>query len=460
MKKQSILIGLMAITSIVNAQWSISGINVYKTSSAGNVGIGTGSSPAFKLDINCASSFHDGIRVTQSTGYDASLFLNNTAFGSSKNWALKSYSSGDFAVENVTSADIPFYISGSNGNVGIGSASAISNRKLQVNTNISNSSAIYSYNTGAGSIISVAAHASSPTGVGGAAIGLRASAIGGQYNAAGYFEGYTSCIAGGNTYGIFAGMYGGACAGNYAGWFDGNVNINGAASCNSGSWTSDRKLKKDIKALTDGLEKIRLLKPSSYQFKIDEFKTMNLPEGNQLGLIAQELEEVYPELVVDLAESRTFDKEGNVKATIPAHKSVNYIGLIPVLISAVQEQDKTIQTQQRQIDELKQLVAASQAQATGIDQQNAETHMVMSQNEPNPFSNETLVNYNLPKNTGKANMVVYDLTGKQITQFELSSNEGKSITITSEKLAAGMYIYSIVADGKILDSKRMVVAGK
>lgn len=35
-----------------------------------------------------------------------------------------------------------------------------------------------------------------------------------------------------------------------------------------------------------------------------------------------------------------------------------------------------------------------------------------------------------------------------------------SLTITSENLAAGIYIYSIVADGKVIDSKRMIVASK
>ena len=57
-------------------------------------------------------------------------------------------------------------------------------------------------------------------------------------------------------------------------------------------------------------------------------------------------------------------------------------------------------------------------------------------------------------------MAVYDLTGKQIVTFPINDKGASSITITSEKLAAGIYIYSIVADGKIMDSKRMVVAEK
>ena len=57
-------------------------------------------------------------------------------------------------------------------------------------------------------------------------------------------------------------------------------------------------------------------------------------------------------------------------------------------------------------------------------------------------------------------MAVYDLTGKQLTTFPIEQKGSSSLTITSEKLAAGIYIYSIVADGKVVDSKRMIVAEK
>ena len=89
-----------------------------------------------------------------------------------------------------------------------------------------------------------------------------------------------------------------------------------------------------------------------------------------------------------------------------------------------------------------------------------ETGFQMSQNEPNPFTHETVVKYTLPLTISEAFMAVYDLTGKQITTFPIRDRGVSSITLTSEKLSAGIYIYSIVADGKIVDSKRMIVADK
>jgi hypothetical protein len=122
-----------------------------------------------------------------------------------------------------------------------------------------------------------------------------------------------------------------------------------------------------------------------------------------------------------------------------------------------------MQEQQKQIEEQRQLIDAltQKNTSTGINNVNSPLDgFSMEQNEPNPFSHETLVKYILPENVNSAAMMVYDLSGKQITSFQLTQKGSASITITSDKLAAGIYIYSIVADGKIVSSKRMVVTDK
>jgi hypothetical protein len=70
------------------------------------------------------------------------------------------------------------------------------------------------------------------------------------------------------------------------------------------------------------------------------------------------------------------------------------------------------------------------------------------------------VKYTLPTTISNAFMAVYDLTGKQITTFPINERGSASVVLTSDKLSAGIYIYSIVADGKVVDSKRMIVAEK
>lgn len=91
---------------------------------------------------------------------------------------------------------------------------------------------------------------------------------------------------------------------------------------------SDIRLKKNIQPLNNALSKIAQLNGYTYNWK-DNNNT-----DEQIGLLAQEIQKVYPQLV----------KEGN-NGTL----SVNYSGMIPVLLQAIKEQ-------QQQIDELKRLV--------------------------------------------------------------------------------------------------------
>ena len=230
------------------------------------------------------------------------------------------------------------------------------------------------------------------------------------------------------------------------------------------------ELKRDVKPLTQALERINSLRPNSFSFKTDEHKSMNLPEGLQMGLTAQEVEKNFPELVREMTDISDYLKTGEA-GKIKIYKAVNYTNLIPLLIAGMQEQQAQLQEQKEENQELKNLVAILQQQSndllaktsdpTGINNLVSQTDgFGMDQNIPNPFSNETLVNYTLPQNTGNAYMAVYYLSGKQIRTFPLNQKGTSSLTISSEKLAAGIYIYSIIADGKVMDSKRMVVAEK
>jgi hypothetical protein len=95
---------------------------------------------------------------------------------------------------------------------------------------------------------------------------------------------------------------------------------------------SDRRLKRDIKPITSSLSNISQLNGYTYHWK-DSTKSQ-LP---QIGVIAQELQVVYPELVIEKADGML---------------SVNYEGLVPVLIEATKEQQSEIENLQNQMDML------------------------------------------------------------------------------------------------------------
>lgn len=279
---------------------------------------------------------------------------------------------------------------------------------------------------------------------------LSKTSIGGRFDANSYGSGVQNI-------GVYASTSGNGST-NWAGYFVGDVYRSG-----TDNFTSDRKLKDNIKPLSSALEKLMQLKPSTYTFRTDEFKMMNLPKGEQMGLIAQDLEQVLPNLVTNMPEMKIADKDGKETVT-PEFKSVQYISLIPLLIGGLQEQQSIIENLQNKISDQQQQIINMQQKTsvtTGIAVVSSiETGFQMSQNEPNPFTHETVVKYTLPAGVTSAFMAVYDLTGKQITTFPIEQKGSSSLTLTSEKLAAGIYLYSIVADGKVMDTKRMIVSEK
>ena len=104
----------------------------------------------------------------------------------------------------------------------------------------------------------------------------------------------------------------------------------------NGAYTSssDRRLKKNISSLENQLEKVMQLHPTRYQFKTQD------DDSYSLGLIAQEVQNVIPEIVTQLAS----EEEDEV-----SFLGVSYTELIPVLIGAIQEQQEIIDLQKKQI---------------------------------------------------------------------------------------------------------------
>ena len=107
------------------------------------------------------------------------------------------------------------------------------------------------------------------------------------------------------------------------------------------SFGSDEKLKKEIKPLAPVLPDLMKLTPTNYYFRTNEFPTLNLPETNQYGLIAQELESVFPHLVTDVINAGV------------EHKAVNYLGLNVLLLQGLKEQNAEIAILKNEIRELK-----------------------------------------------------------------------------------------------------------
>ncbi|HET55848.1 MAG TPA: tail fiber domain-containing protein [Ignavibacteria bacterium] len=138
------------------------------------------------------------------------------------------------------------------------------------------------------------------------------------------------------------GIYGYASGGgvNWAGYFAGNVYTTGSYQ------SSDERIKKDISPLVgkDMLSKIGQLKPVRFKFLSETelhekgLPALNTKEGYHMGLIAQEVEKIFPEVVIDVPQPIEDENgEVNEKSEIVTTKAINYQELTIALLAAVQE---------------------------------------------------------------------------------------------------------------------------
>jgi len=261
---------------------------------------------------------------------------------------------------------------------------------------------------------------------------------------AGYAYGvWGTAIAGGiASYGVYGNGSGGFGP-FYAGYFDGDVYTTGMYM------SSDERLKENVDDLKVA-DKLMMLQPKEYTYKTQDFERMNLPEGTQMGFIAQELEEVFPELVKETVQPPKVDEDGKIIEEGITFKTVNYVGLIPALTATVQEQQKTIEELKARIDMLEEGGNSS----PGLDIEKAE----LFQNTPNPFNTRTTIRYSLPESIQTASILIFDMNGalKETLQAEVS--ESGRVELSANQLQPGMYIYTLVADGKEVDSKRMIIS--
>ncbi len=122
---------------------------------------------------------------------------------------------------------------------------------------------------------------------------------------------------------------------------DGDVNIVGELTA-----SSDRRLKKNIENIADGLDLVSQLRPVHYDFRTDEFAEMNLPDRHKMGLIAQEVQEILPALVT------TGGTQTSVTGDSFESLSVNYVEIVPLLIASVQELKAQLEQRDAKIADL------------------------------------------------------------------------------------------------------------
>ncbi len=101
---------------------------------------------------------------------------------------------------------------------------------------------------------------------------------------------------------------------------------------------SDARYKKNFNPIENALQNVLKMNGLTYNWRVEEFPDNKFTTDKQIGFIAQDLEKIYPEIVIT-------DKNG--------YKSVDYAKLTPILVEAIKEQQRIIEGQQSTINDLK-----------------------------------------------------------------------------------------------------------
>ncbi len=271
-----------------------------------------------------------------------------------------------------------------------------------------------------------------------------------------------------NGTGIFGAMYGRGfvgTGGNYAGFFNGDVKITDVLTVNTTTYQSDVRLKKNVSLLAkNNFESIYQLEAVEYNFKtrqelkqsgiiVNDTATFVEIENKYIdkihyGYIAQDVQKIYPELVYESDDGLL---------------GIDYIGFIPLMIEVLKQQNNTINELKQEINSCCQTEIINKSLLNNqLPGQNAPTEIYSTkaklyQNTPNPFAEETKIKCYIPEETGIAELFIYNMQGTQIKKIPVNDKKDVVITIQGNELIAGMYLYSLIVDGKEVDTKKMIL---
>lgn len=213
--------------------------------------------------------------------------------------------------------------------------------------------------------------------------------------------------------------------------------------------TSDSRLKKNVESIENLSSGLSSLRPVSYQL-LDPGESAEATKASAAtqadtrklyGFIAQEVREIYPDLVVE-------DEDGML--------GISYDGFIPLLVDAYKNLEARVAEQEA---EIARLSGGSDPKRVTAD---ARMNLIsegayLMQNRPNPFKESTEIRCSVPEGISTAAVYVYDLQGKQVICEPVTDRGETAVTIEGSRLQAGMYIYALITDGVEIDSKRMIL---
>jgi hypothetical protein len=226
---------------------------------------------------------------------------------------------------------------------------------------------------------------------------------------------------------------------------------------------SDIRLKTNVATLGNTLSK--LLQLSAIQYTLTDEAVKTIPnelkssyQRKQFGFLAQEVQEVFPELVHT-------DSGG--------YLGIAYTRFIPLLVQTIKEQQQVIDAQSAKIKELDERltklenkglndkpyksISTEQDDSFMNDAGVGNSPLYLYQNVPNPFNESTAIRCYVSETIQKAELCIYNMQGTQLKCITVSERGTTTIEIQAGQLAAGVYTYLLIGDSKASEAKQMIL---
>jgi trimeric autotransporter adhesin len=246
---------------------------------------------------------------------------------------------------------------------------------------------------------------------------------------------------------------------------------------------SDGRYKKDVNENVPGLAFINMLRPVTYHYDITglnkrigakadntssrqadkeadaaertspaEDAAISVKEKKlYTGFVAQEVDAAAKKLNYDF--SGVYQPQGENDAY-----GLSYSDFVVPLVKAIQEltardsaKDAKIYSLMARIENLESVLKIPSSVNSSLSSSS------VGQNSPNPFRGNTVISYNVPQGLNTAQIVVYDAAGKTLKQINISGQGRGTVNLDATTLPSGTYHYSLYINGKVVDTKKMVL---
>lgn len=163
------------------------------------------------------------------------------------------------------------------------------------------------------------------------------------------------------------------------------------------------------------------------------------------ALDAEQLEEIFPDLV--------YEQEDGTK-------TINYMEMVPILVKTISELNGKIADLNDKLSTLENgrtKAKARQNSTMSVDEMPASATATLRQNTPNPFSERTEIRFTLPSDAKNVFIYIFDMQGTLQKQIAVTPSM-QSVILNGYELSPGMYLYSLIVNGKEIDTKRMIIS--